>query len=74
MNKNRYGAFILWEFLALACWGLALTGFLENRQGNQEFTFYYDSPVLTGKEMELFIQEREEMRLLSVAVLKETDK
>ena len=57
MNKDRYGAFILWGFLALACWGLALTGFLENRQGNQEFTFYYDSPVLTGKEMEHLLHE-----------------
>ena len=65
MNKNRYGAFILWGFLALACWGLALTGFLENRRGNQEFTLYYDSPVLTGKEMELFIQERAEEGLPS---------
>ena len=74
MNKNRYGAFILWGFLALACWGLALTGFLENRRGNQEFTLYYDSPVLTGKEMELFIQEREEEGLPSVATWKETDK
>ena len=74
MNKNRYGAFILWGFLALACWGLALTGFLGNRRGNQEFTLYYDSPVLTGKEMELFIQEREEEGLPSVAAWKETDK
>lgn len=74
MNKNRYGAFILWGFLALACWGLALTGFLENRQGNQEFTLYYDSPVLTGKEMELFIQERKEEDLPSVAAWKETEK
>lgn len=51
MSKNRYGAFILWGFLALACWGISLAGYWENRQGNQEFTLYYDSPVFTGKEM-----------------------
>lgn len=74
MSKNRYGAFILWGFLALACWGMALANFWENRQGNHEFTFYYDSPVLTGKEMKLFIQERDEEGLPSVAAWKETEK
>lgn len=74
MSKNRYGAFILWGFLALACWGISLAGYWENRQGNQEFTLYYDSPVFTGKEMELFIQEREAEGLPSVAAWKETEK
>ena len=53
MRKNRFAAFLLWAVLALACWGMALGGFLANRQGNREFTAYYDNTVLTGKEMVL---------------------
>ena len=74
MRKNRYAAFLLWTFLALLCWGTALGGFLENRRGNQEFTAYYDSPVLNGKEMEIFIREREEEGLPLTAAWKEEEK
>lgn len=74
MSKNRYVVFFFWTFLALVCWGTALGGFLDNRRGNQDFTAYYDSPVLTGKEMEIFIREREEEDLPLTAAWKEEEK
>lgn len=74
MRKNRFRTFLLWTLLTLACWAGALAVFLGNRQGNQEFTGYYDSPVLTGKEMELFIGEREEEDLPLTVAWKEREK
>ena len=74
MRKNRFAAFLLWTFLALACWGMALGGFLANRQGNREFTAYYDSTVLTGKEMDIFTRDQEEEDIPVTAAWKEEEK
>ena len=74
MRKNRFAAFFLWTFLALACWGMALGGFLANRQGNREFTAYYDSTVLTGKEMDIFTRDQEEEDIPVTAAWKEEEK
>ena len=74
MRKNRFAAFLLWTFLALACWGMALGGFLANRRGNREFTAYYDSAVLTGKAMEIFTQNQEEEDIPVMAAWKEEEK
>ena len=74
MRKNRFAAFLLWTFLALACWGMALGGFLANRQGNREFTAYYDNTVLTGKEMDIFTRDQEEEDIPVTAAWKEEEK
>src|SRR5699024_7633127 len=74
MRKNRFATFLLWTFLALACWGMALGGFLANRQGNREFTAYYDSTVLTGKEMDIFTRDQEEEDIPVTAAWKEEEK
>ncbi len=74
MSKNRYGAFLLWTFLALVCWGTALGGFLENRHGNREFTAYYDSTVLTGREMDIFTRDQEEEDIPVTAAWKKEEK
>ena len=62
------------HFWALACWGMALGGFLANRQGNREFTAYYDSTVLTGKEMDIFTRDQEEEDIPVTAAWKEEEK
>lgn len=74
MRKNRYATFLLWTFLALVCWTLALGGFLENRHGNREFTAYYDSTVLTGRAMDIFIRSQEEEEIPVTAAWKEEEK
>ena len=74
MRKNRFAAFLLWTFLALACWGDGSGGFLANRQGNREFTAYYDNTVLTGKEMDIFTRDQEEEDIPVTAAWKEEEK
>lgn len=70
MSRNRYAVFFLWIFLAFLSWGAAFGNYLKNYQGNQEFTGYYDRPVLTGKKMDIFMQERKEESLPFLAAWK----